>query len=401
MPRPPYSSFWCPSGAFSAEAATKDYRLHFRYQSDPPEAMTVAWFPGDQPRHWCLYRDHPTEGDSHLVEATAASGGKEFKCIGDSILAAVAGLLTTCGGKAKAAKANGRKTGKNRRSNKAGSGAGAGAGAGSSAGADDAALTVATAVSELAATHGIAIDGVAATAKWRARSKTVVGQTFNKLGIVVPVVNDVGYRPTGYTLRCVPGVGCPTVLAATWICGRACGFACGSICLWLCLWLRPYLWYMIAHLVPAAHGREFKRVLQKALPADGDRQPVHDLFANIDLANDECDFGTHHGANSKAVLATPLTSPPRGFTGLGLEVGHNLWTFDAAYTGPASRFLGLACVHAVCVCVLCLLDAVGRADTCVVWRRYTLLGRESFGKTVEMHAEDRREGMDAESLSRV
>ena len=152
-------------------------------------------------------------------------------------------------------------------------------------------------------------------------------------------------------------------------------------------------------------------MLAKAEPADGDREPVMLLFSNIDLANDECDFGTsnhrHRHRRKHSVTAALWLTLAWSRPGMGLELGLDLWGFSLTYTGPATRFLSLACV----VWVLCA--SVGgsvypvtrdRDFVCaslspcvhVPWRghvrRYTLLRRPGFGRIVVAHSEARDSG---------
>lgn len=127
--------------------------------------------------------------------------------------------------------------------------------------------------------------------------------------------------------------------------------------------------------------RELKRILAKAEPADGDREPVMLLFGNIDLANDECDFGASPlpvtAARRRCAAPGPRSHVrawcPRPLVafwcrwchrwpGMGLELGLDLWGFSLTYTGPATRFLGLA---------------------------YSLLRRPGFGRIVVAHSEAR------------
>lgn len=131
--------------------------LHQRYFFDPPEAQTVAVFPDEPGRHWCLYRD-TADGETFVVEARGGDDGRKFGIVDDTLAGALMKRAEECSG------------------NKARTGG-------------------AQVLQQLRSMSA------PSTRRWKQRLKRVVGHTFCGIGIVVPVVDDVGYRPLHHPMR--------------------------------------------------------------------------------------------------------------------------------------------------------------------------------------------------------
>ncbi|GFW52473.1 histone PARylation factor 1 [Trichonephila clavipes] len=135
---------------------------HYRYYYDPPELLTVITSNDKNLYHIGYFRDEPDKHPSVLVSNSAAVGPK-LTLKGDNIFAA---MNTELAGRLKKLK---QTVLKNKFSK------------------------IQENLQKYAKKKKYSLE--ISTAKTKARSKKVNSKTFNDFGIVVPVANDVGYRP--------------------------------------------------------------------------------------------------------------------------------------------------------------------------------------------------------------
>lgn len=139
-----------------------DISCHWRYYYDPPEFETVIKKNDKHKFHIGYFRDDPSEMPSILASNSAAVDSK-LTLEGDNIFAAMNSEL---GKELKSMKSKDLK-------NKA--------------------AKIQEKMKTFAKLKGYELD--VQTIKTKSRQKQVVAKTFHGLGIVVPVKNDIGYRP--------------------------------------------------------------------------------------------------------------------------------------------------------------------------------------------------------------
>ncbi|XP_077984873.1 histone PARylation factor 1-like [Glandiceps talaboti] len=137
------------------------YVLHWRYYYDPPEFLTVVKGDDTSQHHLGYYRDDPNEMPV-FVAANSAAVGCTIKPQGENLFAAVKIHLDKL---AKETKDKKKKTQLQKLDG---------------------------ALSSWAKKEKYSLE--AKTKNMKARDKKVVTKTFHKAGIVVPVVDDIGYR---------------------------------------------------------------------------------------------------------------------------------------------------------------------------------------------------------------
>ncbi|KAG8186902.1 hypothetical protein JTE90_023788 [Oedothorax gibbosus] len=135
---------------------------HWRYFYDPPEFQTVVKLDGKDLYHIGYFRDDPSEKPSILASNSVALGSK-LTLKGDNIFAAMYLDLTDIIKKLKAKEKKSKFS------------------------------KILEDLKEFAKNKKYSLE--IQSTKVKARSKKVVAKTFNGLGIVVPVKNNVGYRP--------------------------------------------------------------------------------------------------------------------------------------------------------------------------------------------------------------
>ncbi|XP_042897118.1 histone PARylation factor 1 [Parasteatoda tepidariorum] len=135
---------------------------HWRYYYDPPEFQTVLTVDGNDLYHIGYFRDDPKELPSVLASNSAKLGPK-LTVMGDNIFAAVNFEITEAIKKSKDKKMAAKFKGMQDK------------------------------LKKFAAEEKYSLD--IQSQKIKARNKKIVSKTFHGLGIVVPVVNDIGYRP--------------------------------------------------------------------------------------------------------------------------------------------------------------------------------------------------------------
>uniref|UniRef100_A0A914UTT9 Aprataxin and PNK-like factor PBZ domain-containing protein n=1 Tax=Plectus sambesii TaxID=2011161 RepID=A0A914UTT9_9BILA len=138
------------------ELSDDDYLLHWRFAVDPPELQTVLV---SRRGHYGYWRDSPDDAPIVVHVADDSEHFPKLTIVGDNLLAALNHLLTTGGGT------------KNK-----------------------------SLIEKMeAAAKAGKFDLQATTERTKARKKRVVAPTLHSVGIVVPVVDDVGYRPLSET----------------------------------------------------------------------------------------------------------------------------------------------------------------------------------------------------------
>ncbi|KAM7443990.1 hypothetical protein ABFA07_007360 [Porites harrisoni] len=156
------------SGSFDdvKESEMISYHLHYRYYYDPPEFLTVIRGDDKTGFHVGYYRDDPKVLPA-FIASNQAEKGCEFSVLGENLFAAInkfiANFMKTSSGKSK----------------------------------QKSLKTLQTSLVSEAKKLKYNLETI--TSAIKARNKTVVSKTFHKAGIVVPVINEVGYRPLTMT----------------------------------------------------------------------------------------------------------------------------------------------------------------------------------------------------------
>lgn len=187
-----------------------DILCHWRYFYDPPEFQTVIKKDGVNYHHIGYFRDDPSEKPSILASNSAAKGSK-LTLMGDNIFCAMNLELE------KVIQASKSETTKNKATN------------------------IKNELIKFASENKYALN--IQTNKIKRRQKLIVAKTFHGLGIVVPVKDDVGYRP-----------------------------------------------------LPDSDG-EMKNILKKIAASKSEKERIKneenldEIVTDVQFANDECDFG--------------------------------------------------------------------------------------------------------------
>jgi hypothetical protein len=133
-------------------------RIRSRFYYDPPEVLTIARFPSENPKHWGYFRDEPTSLPLFVAESDSARGNT-FKPLKDTLFGAVLHLLSSASGSS----------------------------------ATDCLATI------TAAAKHAGVDAGSDSA-CKSRAKAVIAPTLSGLGIVVPYdkATEVGFRPLAH-----------------------------------------------------------------------------------------------------------------------------------------------------------------------------------------------------------
>ncbi|XP_054714326.1 histone PARylation factor 1-like [Uloborus diversus] len=184
---------------------------HWRYYYDPPEFQTIIKLDGDDLFHIGYFSDDPSEVPRILASNKANSGAK-LTLMGDNVFAAMNSALSKVLNRINEKKLK------------------------------EKFLNIQRDLQVFAKKKKYSLETI--TGKTKNRQKRVVAKTFHSLGIVVPIVRDVGYRCLSET------------------------------------------------------DASLKRALNKIVTAkdvktkEENESILFDIIHNVHLANDECDFGT-------------------------------------------------------------------------------------------------------------